>query len=147
MRPLLRGSSLSSSLGRRRRSPLRTWTRTSASSSLASATLVPGFVLVFATDPGTKCLLVLVSLWWLHTFLLRIVSRQPHVVHLFVVCFLHSIGFFLCKAGMTKSLHTVVEFSVNTRAGNANKGSNRQVDALGKLRVAIGTSLVGRKTL
>lgn len=90
--------------------------------------------------------LILVSFWLsvlLVALALGIVIGQPDAVDLFVVCLSQGVDLLFRKSGMSQTLDLGSNFSMNSRASHANEGPIRQVDALGKLGIAIGTLFVG----
>jgi hypothetical protein len=100
----------------------------SSSTLLSTIAAIPGLILVLATNPGTKLLLVLVSLGWFHPISRRVVSGQPERVDFIIVRLLHRVDFLLREGRMTHSLDAIVDFTMNTSTCHTDKTTKGQVD-------------------
>jgi hypothetical protein len=83
----------------------------------------------------------------LHAFVARIVASQPHEVDLFIVRRLHLVDFLLRKARVTDSLDALTQLAMNSGTRDANETADCEIDATGKLGIAVGASFVGRQFL
>lgn len=92
---------------------------------------VPSLVVVFASDPKSKALLIIIVGWSFQPFHIWVVPRQIDSIDLIIARFLELIDFFLRKYRRSDSFDTHVKFAMNPRAGHADKGAKRQVDTLG----------------